>query len=306
MDDRTIPPVLPFIPLVIVGAARSGTNVLRDLTTAMTGCATWPCDEINGIWRRFHATFPHDELPAEAATPRVATYIRRAFLRLHRRHPGPFVIEKTCANSLRMAFVRRVLPEAKYVFLVRDGRDVVRSAMARWTGGFEWDYLIRKALYVPLSQLPRFAWRFCYARWGRILGGRPQLSTWGPRFDGIDECVRDEPLAVVCTRQWQRSVELARREVHLVPVDRLHQLSYEQLVEKPDETLQQLAQFLHVTITAEQTANLASTVISRDPSPISDESAKAVDAIVEQIAGDTLQSLGYPTTCQRALAELAA
>ena len=34
-------------PVVIIGAPRSGTNMLRDVLVGVGGYATWPCDEIN-------------------------------------------------------------------------------------------------------------------------------------------------------------------------------------------------------------------------------------------------------------------
>lgn len=40
---------LPFTPVVIIGAGRSGTNALRDALTALPEFETWPCDEINPI-----------------------------------------------------------------------------------------------------------------------------------------------------------------------------------------------------------------------------------------------------------------
>ena len=39
-----------FTPVIIIGAPRSGTNMLRDILTNFEGIETWPCDEINYIW----------------------------------------------------------------------------------------------------------------------------------------------------------------------------------------------------------------------------------------------------------------
>ena len=55
--------------IVLVGAPRSGTNMLRDVLTALDGIGTWPCDEINYIWRHGNVRYPSDELPRENATP---------------------------------------------------------------------------------------------------------------------------------------------------------------------------------------------------------------------------------------------
>ena len=43
---------------MIIGAARSGTNMLRDVLTSLDGVDTWPCDEINYIWRHGNIRWP--------------------------------------------------------------------------------------------------------------------------------------------------------------------------------------------------------------------------------------------------------
>ena len=70
-------------PLVIVGAPRTGTNLLRDLLTQLPGYGTWPCDEINYIWRHGNATHPRQPVHRfdQSATHRVST---GCHLRLHR------------------------------------------------------------------------------------------------------------------------------------------------------------------------------------------------------------------------------
>ena len=65
--------------LIIIGAPRSGTNMLRDVLVRFPGVATWPCDEINYIWRHGNLRYPSDEFPAERADARVQRYIRAQF-----------------------------------------------------------------------------------------------------------------------------------------------------------------------------------------------------------------------------------
>jgi len=56
-------------PIIIIGAARSGTNILRDTLTQLPSITTWSCDEINYIWRHGNINYPSDEFPVELATP---------------------------------------------------------------------------------------------------------------------------------------------------------------------------------------------------------------------------------------------
>ena len=46
-------------PLIIIGAARSGTNIVRDTLVHVPGWKTWNCDEINLISVSYtHLTLP--------------------------------------------------------------------------------------------------------------------------------------------------------------------------------------------------------------------------------------------------------
>src|SRR5688500_17198900 len=130
--------------IIIIGAPRSGTNMLRDLLTSLPLVGTWPCDEINAIWRHGNVGYPTDELPPALARPAVRDYIRKAFDRLAQREHLDFVVEKTCANSLRVPFVNAVVPDASYIQIVRNGRDAAASAVSRWTAPFDARYTLRK------------------------------------------------------------------------------------------------------------------------------------------------------------------
>ena len=37
-------------PVIIIGAPRSGTNILRDTLSIISNVRTWDCDEIPYIW----------------------------------------------------------------------------------------------------------------------------------------------------------------------------------------------------------------------------------------------------------------
>lgn len=241
---RPADPALGFHPVVIIGAGRSGTNLLRDLLCALPGFATWPCDEINPIWRHGNAAHPSDELPPERATPRVCRYIRGRFRRLARRSGAAFVVEKTCANSLRVPFVAAVLPEARFVFIRRDGVDVVHSAMQRWTASFDLLYTLRKARFVPLSDLPRLGVQYVANRLRRLVSRQERLPSWGPRLEGMDELVAGHDLDEVCAIQWRRCVDRAEAALDRLPGERVHRLAYEGLVADAAGELASICRFL--------------------------------------------------------------
>lgn len=231
-------------PLIIIGAARSGTNALRDALCELDAFHTWPCDEINYIWRHRNRDHPTDELLPEHARVDVVSFIQRSFEKRELKNPDAVLVEKTCANTLRVPFVRAVVPDAAFVHIVRDAREVVSSAMSRWTAPLDLLYIARKARFLPLSDIPRYGLRYMKNHGARFRSGERRLSTWGPRFTGLDDLVASgTPLHQVCAQQWNACVEAAHSDLaHLPPRD-VFEVTYRQLVSEPLETLSAIAEF---------------------------------------------------------------
>ena len=121
-----------FKNVIIIGAPRSGTNMLRDVLCSIEGFDTWPCDEINFIWRHGNIKSQSDELRTDQANDYVKKFIRDKFCRLQKKKNSKVIVEKTCANSLRVPFVNEIIPDAKFIYIKRDMLDVVGSAKHRW------------------------------------------------------------------------------------------------------------------------------------------------------------------------------
>src|SRR5699024_6252863 len=86
-----------YTPVIIIGAGRSGTNMLRDTLTQIAGVNTWPCDEINYIWRHYNLSYPNDEFTTSMATNRVKKYIHKQFDKIAAQSNTSYLVEKTCA-----------------------------------------------------------------------------------------------------------------------------------------------------------------------------------------------------------------
>jgi hypothetical protein len=257
MVNLNAPPLelpLSFQPIVILGAGRSGTNALRDMLVRLPGTTTWPCDEINPIWRFGNTSWPTDRIPVSRATQRVRHFIRQAFAaQWSRGRNARYVIEKTCSNTLRVAFVNAVLPEAKFVVIIRDGRSVVPSAVKRWRGELEVPsikYFLAKARFIPISSVPYVGWRFVSTRMGKIFGGT-KLSFWGPRFD-ITENLDTFPLEQVCALQWRTCVEATEAALSKVAPSRVLRIRYEDMISDPDDVLARVLEFMRMNPSIEQ------------------------------------------------------
>ncbi|MFN3728933.1 MAG: sulfotransferase family protein [Fimbriimonadaceae bacterium] len=233
-----------FTPLIIIGAPRSGTNMLRDVLDALPGFDTWPCDEIPLIWRHGNLRAINDELPASAAKPSIKRYIWSQFCKEASRHKCDVLIEKTCANSLRVAFTKAVVPQAKYIYIVRDGRDVVASAHKRWTSGFELGYTLAKIRYMPWSDVPYHGFQFAWNRFYRLFSKQKRIAVWGPRFRGLEEALKTKSLDEVCGLQWQACVEASDRDFAGMDPTEVYRLRYEDFVENPGRHVREIAAFL--------------------------------------------------------------
>lgn len=240
-----------YQPIIIIGAGRSGTNMLRDILTQLPKFGTWPCDEINYIWRHGNLGEPNDEFSPELATENVGLFIRKKFDQLARSNSLNYVVEKTCANSLRVGFVHKIFPDAKFIHIVRDGRDVVVSAQKRWTASLDLNYILRKARFVPISDLPYYALRYFGNRLYRLSSKENRLASWGPHFIGMEEILQQYSLPEICAIQWQRCVEKADLDLSSIPKQQVFIIRYEDFVKNPNLELQKICDFLEIEVSEE-------------------------------------------------------
>lgn len=279
--------------VIIIGAPRSGTNMLRDVLCEFEGVATWPCDEINYIWRHDNVRYPSDEIPAERATPAIQAYVEKQFDWVAKRYQASVVVEKTCANSLRVPFVERAVPDAKYLYIHRDGIDTTGSAKLRWTAKLDIPYLLEKVRFVPLSDLPYYGTRYLWSRVYRLFSREKRLAFWGPALDGMEDILKRHSLNEVCALQWQRCVENAEAAFAEMPEDKVCRIRYEDFVRDPRQQLRNVLGFIGVQASDEQVASavagVSSKSIGKGRASLSDEEVHRLDTLV----GETLDRYGY-------------
>ena len=279
--------------LIIVGAPRSGTNMLRDVLCEFNGVGTWPCDEINYIWRHGNVKENTDEFCTEKANHQVKEFISKEFDDFAKKENLNVLVEKTCANSLRVGFVDKILPEAKYIFIVRDGIDSVGSATLRWKAKLDIPYILKKVRYVPMGDLPYYAVRYLGSRIYRFFSKEGRLSFWGPQFKDLDELIKKYSLEEVCALQWQRCVELSEDAFSKLPEDRVIRVSYEGFVARPIEELTRILKDLNIDFDDESVKKAVNGVTDRNIG----KGRKALNddqlAKIKQLLALTLERYGY-------------
>lgn len=280
-------------PIIIIGAGRSGTNMLRDALTQLPELGTWPCDEINYIWRHGNTRFPTDEFEAHHATVPVKRYIQQTFTKIAQQQSISHVVEKTCANSLRVSYVNEIFPNAKFIFIVRDGRDVVSSAVKRWSASLDIPYILKKARYVPLSDLPYYALRYFANRLYRLTSDEKRLASWGPRFAGMDEMLSSSTIAEVSAAQWKRCIDRSEDSFAQMLPERVYRIQYETFVCAPKQEFKKLCDFLQIDVETDRIESIVQNISSASVGKWKQDLPSESIELIQPILMPLLENYGY-------------
>ncbi|MFO1468553.1 MAG: sulfotransferase [Steroidobacteraceae bacterium] len=191
------------------------------------------------------------ELPDEAA----AQALRRRFERIRRRAGGAVFLSKRTANNRRIAQLAQVFPAARYVHLIRDGRDVAHSlsAVEWWDGHTVW---------------------------------------WDGRTPVEMEQAGEQRLAI-CARNWVREMQELRPQLAGLEPGRLLTLSFEDLLRQPLVHLERLVRFLGLEFTASYRAAIESLELRPVRPKWNEEWNERELGQVMHEAGPLLNDLGY-------------
>lgn len=303
-------------PLLVVGAARSGTTLIAErLLGSHPDVHYW--SEPNFVWRYGNAFKLHDMLQTADCRPHVRERIRAAFEHEARCRRGALLVEKTPANSYRMPFVLRVLPEARILHVVRDGRQAARSAREEWSGRggraldsasirarrapgrlraiIKRDFRLFERYVGPWSvvEIPAYLPRLVGLVLRQVL--HASWLPWGPRFPGILSARWNLGLLEVAGLQWQYSVQLTRGACARLGPERYMEVRFEQLQQSPRDALKTMSEFAGLEVRSQWLDAALARLQPRAASPTAGLSDSEVERL-EAIIGATLTDLGYGCT----------
>ncbi len=191
-------------PVFLVGCARSGTSIFGEALAAHPGVVY--LFEVSALWSAVIPDRQHHRLERSDATREVASSIYRSLANEAEDAGGAAVlVEKNPKHVLRIAFLDALFPWARFVQIIRDGRDVVSSLMFR-NRGEQWGHL----------EIP--GWR-----------------------DLLERYPKDNHIRCAC--QWRDAVAVARREGQALGPRRYLEIRYEDLVRNPKATVQRALDF---------------------------------------------------------------
>ena len=250
----------------IVGSPRSGTTVLGEILDKHRDISQWY--EPYFVWDRYFRDLPDDERVAEEATAKVVKQISSDFINYRKKTGSRIVVDKSPRNSLKISFIRKIFPEAKFIHIIRDGRDVTLSIQKEWQRrrdivfgrnnqkGFNY----QKALKVISDWLGRQRYiqhklrAFWFETHGHVFNRSRHLNRlrwkgdvgWGPRFKGWDRLYQNNSILQFNAYQWLRCVENIGASWPQVPMDNKMEIRYEDLVTRGNTIIEQILEFLQV------------------------------------------------------------
>lgn len=236
-----------FRPIILIGAARSGTKMLRDVIATHPAIDKVPYD-VNYIWRIDNEDAPSDVLTPKQLTPQTRKKIIREIGRYHK--GSTFLIEKTVSNCLRIPFISAVFPDALYIHLVRDGYDVIESTRRQWQAPTNWRYVFAKARTFPVRHAFGYGVKYTLGLLQKITQRNVKHATsiWGVRYAGITDDLEELSLLEVCAKQWFVCVEQSLAGLQSVSADNVLTVQYETFVNQPRIFLEQFAERIAVDV----------------------------------------------------------
>ena len=214
-----------------MGNSRSGTTVVQKVMSMHPDVVEWY--EPNTLWLYADPGRRHDEFTEKDATDKVKRYIRGQFLKHQKEHGNRVVLEKTPQNLLRIPYVRAIFPEAIWLMIVRDPFSFISSVELKWQRPITGGGIARRLKHTPVSQLHYYGWRYLVQQFEKRILGRKYMSTWGPRYKGIEEDLKTQDLLTVIARQWSIPSKKAEQDLSLLPKNQVLRLKYEDFVDDP-------------------------------------------------------------------------
>lgn len=228
----------PTAPIFILGTGRSGTTILgvvlsmhRDVGFLNEPKAIWAAlrddEDLIGSYHRGAARYRLGADDATAELRQAAHRIYGAYLRLSMTRR---VVDKYPEMIFRVPFIREIFPDARFLFLSRNGWDTCAS-ISRWS----------KRLGIETGVDQHDWWGVNRRKWNllveQVIREHADLV---PHIDMFHELQDQRAMAAT---EWIVTMREGLRLLEMHPQDVLH-VPYEALCDAPREMCQSIAQFV--------------------------------------------------------------
>jgi hypothetical protein len=239
-------------PVFVLGCSRSGTTITYETLAASPRFLHFGVEipEFwNALWGPLNNGWDSEAAGEEQARPEHRDAAMRFF---YQRLGQGWVLDKTCINTLRVPYLHALFPNAKFVFIQRDGRDNISSMMDGWRlgrtdGGFGLRQYFGPSPEAVAIENGKFKeWHFFLP----------------PGWRAYNHASLEE----VCAFQWLSANRLALQAKASIPANQWIHLRYEDLFDHPVEMFQSAFEGLGIEFDAalrEKCAKLQPTSVVR-------------------------------------------
>lgn len=277
-------------PVFLIGAGRSGTKFLRSCLSASNQVDSIPYD-INYVWRYGNESKSDDEFTPADLSAEIKEYIIKTLPKLSatNKPQAKFLVEKSVPNTLRVSFLNKAYPEAKFINITRNGRAVVESSIRQWKQPTKKSYLMKKMRYFPWGNYRYAIWFLKNVLKSKISS---EPSIWGPRYKGITEDITQLLLEEVAAKQWSRCVDVAENQLSRIESNRVLNITFEDFMNDP-KVIDKLCDFIGIAdvnnVSLYFQENVDRTINEKSFRNLSTTTSKAID----RYASESLKRLGY-------------
>ena len=211
-------------PIFIVSSPRSASSLLFQ-TLAQSPSVYTIGGESHNLIESVPGLHPgqrgwdSNRLSADDADPTTTAELSRRFYRALRNRDGrtptaaATMIEKTPKNSLRVPFLAKAFPRARFIYLYRDPRETISSMMEAWATG-------RFRTYPQLPEWPGLPWSLLLVPGWRDLRGLA--------------------LAEIVAHQWARTTAMLVEDLSSLAPGQVVSVSSQDFLAAPQSTVQGL------------------------------------------------------------------
>ena len=114
----------------IVGSPRSGTTLLGNILNEHPGIAEWY--EPYYLWEQFFPAEKSEIWDVNLLNAKTRKKIQKAFQVYSNKSGKPMVLDKSPYHSFNIDIIHNIFPRARWIHIVRDGRDVTLSIKKEW------------------------------------------------------------------------------------------------------------------------------------------------------------------------------
>ena len=226
--------------------------------------------ECHEVWEYFlnpeHRHPASNLLEKTDLSERIAHQIKSYFYAYFGTHD---FIEKTPRNTLRIPFLKELFPQAKFIFLFRQGEDNINSLINGWRAPNKFKPY-KNQFQIKTKDYGTLDWSFALVpEWQKLHG---------------------KSLAEICAYQWLTCNQSMLDYQNIIPENQKYIIPYEKFIAQPHEILKACFEHLHI----EYKPNFISNHITLKPVNYTSQPSKNKWKNENKAAIESIQTLIQP------------